>query len=156
MEKQFEIRRYEGDIVDLYEFVMISAFFKTPEAARRLLSFEVPKGTVYFVAYEEEVQAGAIGIYVDEDLEVRSLEPAQVIDLAVKPEFRRRGLAKLLMDSAEEYARSKGCDRIWLFTGGENVPAMTSYEKMGFEVCGSIPEYWGKGTTKAFLSKNLA
>jgi ribosomal protein S18 acetylase RimI-like enzyme len=63
-----------------------------------------------------------------------------VIDvLAVEPEFRRRGLGRQLVETAEATAVERGCIRAqttaWAFQG------LGFWRKMGYEVVGEMDGY---------------
>jgi ribosomal protein S18 acetylase RimI-like enzyme len=49
---------------------------------------------------------------------------------------RRRGIARLLVDRAEDYARLRGAINMWLETSSLNVPGVQAYRRLGFELCG--------------------
>jgi ribosomal protein S18 acetylase RimI-like enzyme len=49
---------------------------------------------------------------------------------------RKQGIARLLVDQAEVYARTRGALNMWLETSSLNVPAVRSYRRLGFELCG--------------------
>lgn len=51
----------------------------------------------------------------------------------VKPEFRGRGINKLILDELIAWARSKGISEIRLDVYGQNEAAVKAYEKAGFE-----------------------
>jgi ribosomal protein S18 acetylase RimI-like enzyme len=52
--------------------------------------------------------------------------------LAVAPNWRRRGIARRLLDEAHEQARTAGLDRLALDTGLQNADARRLYEAYGF------------------------
>ena len=54
-------------------------------------------------------------------------------DLCVDPDFRRMGIARMLMDKTKEYAKSKNCARLMLNVWEFNQSAIEFYEKYGFE-----------------------
>jgi ribosomal protein S18 acetylase RimI-like enzyme len=54
-------------------------------------------------------------------------------DLFVIPEFRRRGVGTLLLQSAMETARAAGVDRLELTTAIANVSAQRLYESLGWQ-----------------------
>ncbi len=56
-----------------------------------------------------------------------------IANVAVHPDFRRRGIGKLLTEQGIAYARAKGMPEVWLHVREENVPAITLYENLGFE-----------------------
>jgi ribosomal protein S18 acetylase RimI-like enzyme len=53
-------------------------------------------------------------------------------DLYVEELYRRRGIANLLMNVAEEYAKKSGAIRVSLATQISNVTAQTLYEKRNY------------------------
>lgn len=57
---------------------------------------------------------------------------AEITELFVAEEFRRRGVASRLMAFLEEYYREQGIYAFQLFTGGDNHRAQALYEKLGF------------------------
>ncbi len=71
-------------------------------------------------------------------------------DLFVRPDARRRGLARALVRVAIERARERGCRRIELDTNEDNHGALGLYESLGFSA-------WSKGTSRSlFLGLRLA
>ncbi len=54
-------------------------------------------------------------------------------NVSVLPEYRRRGIARALVEASVEYARERGAARIMLDVVDGNVPAMRLYETLGFE-----------------------
>ncbi|MGH3085748.1 MAG: GNAT family N-acetyltransferase [Rubrobacteraceae bacterium] len=57
---------------------------------------------------------------------------AYIERLVVAPGFRRRGMARSLLDAAEEFAVEMGKMTIGLHVSGNNLPAMKLYEDEGF------------------------
>jgi ribosomal protein S18 acetylase RimI-like enzyme len=54
--------------------------------------------------------------------------------LAVAPEWRRRGVARRLLEEASRRAAGAGLDGVALDTGLENAPARALYEAAGFRL----------------------
>jgi GNAT superfamily N-acetyltransferase len=54
-------------------------------------------------------------------------------NVAVLPEYRRRGIARQLVQACMDYARERGATRIGLDVVAGNMPAYTLYEKLGYE-----------------------
>ncbi|MEW6583435.1 MAG: GNAT family N-acetyltransferase [Actinomycetota bacterium] len=61
-------------------------------------------------------------------------DEAWVEELAVAPEARRRGVARLLLDRCEREARELGRRRLTLWVTGENTGAIALYRSSGFAV----------------------
>jgi ribosomal protein S18 acetylase RimI-like enzyme len=53
-------------------------------------------------------------------------------DMAVKPEFRRRGIARKLLLEARNWAAGKGVNQLRLMAAEANTPAQKLFEKFGF------------------------
>lgn len=61
-----------------------------------------------------------------------------ISNLAVHPAFRRRGIARRLVEAGIDFARGKGARRISLEVKAENEPARALYAKMGFSQVDSL------------------
>lgn len=57
-----------------------------------------------------------------------------LMNLAVTPDYRRRGLAKVLMDDFVAEARSHGAADAWLEVAVDNEAALALYRAYGFEL----------------------
>lgn len=55
-----------------------------------------------------------------------------VLNIAVVPEWRRRGVARALLEAAQAFARAEGTHRLRLFVGAENTAAYALYRELGF------------------------
>jgi ribosomal protein S18 acetylase RimI-like enzyme len=54
-------------------------------------------------------------------------------DLAVLPQHRRKGVARALLQAAEDYARRQGCCRVTLEVLESNLQARALYRRFGFD-----------------------
>ena len=63
--------------------------------------------------------------------------------LAVHPDFRGRGLARYLMDAAEQAARERGLKALRLDTLVDNYGAQRTYERLGFTRFGPVHLTYG-------------
>ncbi len=79
----------------------------------------------YFVAEEKGEVVGYGGIW-------SIFETAELMRIAVIPEFRGRGIAKDIMTAMIERAKSRGCERMMLEVRKSNISAQELYKKFGF------------------------
>jgi GNAT superfamily N-acetyltransferase len=55
-----------------------------------------------------------------------------IANVATHPDYRRRGIGRLLTDAAMKHARNKRADEIWLHVREDNPGAIILYEELGF------------------------
>jgi len=67
---------------------------------------------------------------------------AHLMNIAVHPGRRRKGLGRLLLGRMIEFAKSKMIRVVWLEVRPSNVTARKLYEKMGFTETGRRPRYY--------------
>jgi ribosomal-protein-alanine N-acetyltransferase len=63
-------------------------------------------------------------------------------NLAVDPHWRRRGIARTLLDAALERGRVRGARRAFLEVRASNVEALALYRRHGFEAAGIRKGYY--------------
>jgi ribosomal-protein-alanine N-acetyltransferase len=68
-------------------------------------------------------------------------DEAELLLLAVSPEFRRRGIGKMLLDQFLDHARDRGVSRVHLEVREGN-PAVIMYRSAGFSLAGRRPKYY--------------
>ncbi len=96
---------------------------------------------LYAIWIEKSVRGGADAVFVGEH-EGRVagyftglLKPERMGEVglvAVAPDARGRGLARVLTARALDWFRERGCARVTVVTQGSNVPGRRLYENMGF------------------------
>ena len=59
-------------------------------------------------------------------------QQAYILDIAVKPEYHRKGIGTRLIQRAEEYAKSKGLSYIGLTVATGNKVALKLYKNLGY------------------------
>lgn len=122
-----------GELVTLFDEYRI--FYKQPsdiDAARKFLEQRLHnKESVLLAARENDNIVGFIQLYPS----FSSIAMKQIWilnDLFVKSAFRKRGIAKSLMNFAVKHAQNTGGVRIILSTQVSNLPAQTLYESLGY------------------------
>ena len=149
------IELYTGDYADLMDLLQMSTGLDSLDGVRHLLAIEMTRGTRYYVARMAAETVGLIGVWFDPTGQVTELEPPQIIDMAVKPAFRRQGVARALMDKAVGEVRAAGFKRLWLYTDGDSVDLFTFYRKLGYRLAAVVPDWFGDGSAKAIFRLDL-
>ena len=82
-------------------------------------------------------------------------EEAQILDIAVVPEQRGRGIAQLLMDHAVAVAREKEAELLALEVRASNRAAIALYGRCGFVRTGIRLNYYEGRDDAVLMAKNL-
>jgi ribosomal protein S18 acetylase RimI-like enzyme len=90
-----------------------------------LVAAEEPDGILGTVTLE-------LSSRIDDDFEPLAPDRAHVRMLAVRPDVRRRGVARALMEACAERARAAGKTRLTLHTTERMVAAQAMYQRLGF------------------------
>ena len=155
MPEEPRIGRYAGDPEELLGLLQTSMGLQSFEGVRRSISVERARGTIYLAAELDGRAVGVIGFFLDATGETTDLEPPQIMDMAVEPEYRRRAVARALMNAAVEEVRESGHDRLWLYTDANSPPLPAFYNRLGFRPVSIVPDWFGDGTAKAILPRDL-
>lgn len=81
----------------------------------------------------------------------RFAEEAEVLNLAVRPEERKKGIGGSLLQAAVEELRKVGVARVYLEVREGNVEARSFYQSHGFRVTGVRPNYYREPNEAAVL-----
>lgn len=76
---------------------------------------------------------------------------ADILNITVRPEARRQGIATQLLGKIGELAEPRGVTVIHLEVRESNTPARTLYEKLGFTVDGIRKNYYERPRENAVL-----
>jgi GNAT superfamily N-acetyltransferase len=121
-----------------------------PPAACYGLSAEqlIKEDVAFFIAYVDGAPAGCCGIKFERN------EHAELKRMYVRPAFRGRGLAKLMLQHLEEHAIGNGITLIRLETGMYQTEAIALYEKAGYRRIPPFGRYSEDGFS-VFFEKRL-
>jgi ribosomal protein S18 acetylase RimI-like enzyme len=125
-------RSIKVDVPNLPEFTTVS--FTQPSG---LLVATMPEGIVGYILVKE------MGV-------PRS---AWVDGLAVREEFRRKGIGSALLMAGEDWARNRHLMRVVLEMQSKNVPAIHMAMGLGFEFCGYHDQYFANRDIALFFGK---
>ena len=73
--------------------------------------------------------------------------------MAVREDHRRQGLGTLMLEAAEREARRRGCK--YGFTDTMDYQAPEFYQRNGYKVAGTIPDWDSHDHTKFYFTKQL-
>ena len=91
--------------------------------------------SVWLVALEGEQVVGYVGSQT-------VIDESDMMNLAVHPDFRRRGIAEALVADLEAALRQRGSRALTLEVRDSNAPAIALYEKLGFAQVGLRKNYY--------------
>ena len=80
-------------------------------------------------------------------------DEAELYNIAVAHEFRRRGIGEKLLKSVLEDGRSRGVAAVFLEVRDSNSGARAMYGKFGFEVCGRRRNYYDGPVEDAIIMR---
>ena len=111
----------------------------------------VPKTRYFLVATDEQDQiVGYAAVLV-----VAPGVEADVLTVAVRPDFTRQGIASRFMKELEKWSFSKQAPAMMLEVGVANVSAIALYEKLGYQNISTRKGYYGPGLDALVMRKEL-
>ena len=84
-------------------------------------------------------------------IDTQILPESELFNIAVAPEYRGKGLSKMLMDSVLEDAQKRGAETVLLEVRASNTAAIGLYEKYGFQRNGVRKGYYSHPKEDAIL-----
>ena len=109
--------------------------FKTPWSKEMILSeMREPISSFYLAVYQEK----AIGYYGF----LHILDELHILNIAVDPDFRHRGVGRRLMTHLVATARAMKIRAVTLEVRESNLSAIRLYEHAGFALAGVRPHYY--------------
>ena len=89
----------------------------------------------WLVAMEGETLVGYVGSQT-------VMDESDMMNIAVHPDHRRKGIAEALVAGLEEQLRQRGSKALTLEVRDSNAPAIALYEKLGFAQVGLRKNYY--------------
>jgi ribosomal protein S18 acetylase RimI-like enzyme len=120
-----------------------------------LISVERARDIRYDTASLSGCTVGVIGVFFDPMGETTELELSQITNMALVPEYRRRGVARAQIDAPVGGVRSSGHDRLGRYTDGNSLLLPSFYNRLGFGPIAIVPDWGGDGTAKVMLRRDL-
>lgn len=118
--------------------------FSVPWTRQGFLDALKRTDTCYLVAKEQGEICGYCGFY-------QSFEEADIVNVAVSPKYRQRGIGRKLLEQLLLAGRQKGVQRFLLEVRVSNAPAIALYTSMGFVLDGTRKDFYDKPKEDAYL-----
>lgn len=128
------------------------------EIDKEAFSSRNPVYDVYiYVTYGSDLLVADIGGKVVGYIAVMDIdrETSKIVSLAVKKEFRKRGIGTKLLSTAIKRCKERGKKKILLEVRVSNYIAQRLYKKMGFEIVDMIPNYYQDGEDAYLMALDL-
>ena len=142
MNYNIEVIRSEADAEQLAEIEQ--ECFAHPLEEKQIRSLLTDGRTVFLAAREGERLTGSVWVQT-------VLDEGYIGNVAVRPAFRRRGIADALLHALERIGRERGLSFLTLEVRAGNAPAIALYEKNGYVPAGRRPGYYDHPKEDAIL-----
>ena len=104
--------------------------------------------SLWLVALDDATVAGYIGS--------QSVQgEADMMNVAVHPDYRRKGIARQLVTELVAALAKKGVHSLALEVRASNAPAIALYEQLGFQQVGRRPNYYRNPKEDALILKKV-
>ena len=122
--------------------------FSDPWSEKSIASELNNKLALWLVAEEDGRVAGYIGSQTVPD-------ESDMMNVAVHPDFRRRGIAETLVNALCDVLKEQGSVSLTLEVRASNDPAKALYEKLGFALAGRRPNYYRNPKEDALILRKM-
>jgi ribosomal-protein-alanine N-acetyltransferase len=133
MEIQFE-KLQEKHLIEVLEIEKLS--FKDPWTREFFRSETLSDISKFFVALAGMKVAVYGGFW-------KALDEADIVNLAVSPEFRNKGVGRKILEQLLRAAKDEGVKTVYLEVRAENPYAQRLYASCGFRSVGRRKKYYG-------------
>jgi ribosomal protein S18 acetylase RimI-like enzyme len=97
----------------------------------------------------DEMSAFAIGVIEDDGC-------GHITTLGVAPEYRRRGLARLMLHEIERSFLTRNVTTVRLEVRADNLAAQRLYEQLGYAIVKRLERYYSSGHDAYLMVKSLS
>ena len=122
--------------------------FADPWSEKSIASELTNPLSYWLVAVEVDTVAGYIGSQ-------SVMGESDMMNVAVAPEHRRRGVGEALVSALAEVLKEQGNESLALEVRASNMPAIALYEKLGFAQVGRRPGYYRNPREDALILKKM-
>ena len=126
------------------------------ELTKKKKELENPHSEFYFAYFNNEL-AGYLKININDAQSEKMGENALEVErIYIKKSFKRRGIGRHLIETAEQLAKKYQKNLMWLGVWEYNPKAIAFYETLGFKVIGAHSFFMGEEEqTDLIMSKQL-
>ncbi len=144
----FTIERMTRDDVSQVEAIE-KEIFSVPWSKKSFIDACETKENVYIVCKDNEKVLGYCGMWT-------VLGEGNITNMAVAKEYRRQGIAQLLMSEMERISiQENGVDVFFLEVRQSNESAKKLYEKMGYKPIGTRKRFYEKPVEDAIVMSKM-
>jgi ribosomal-protein-alanine N-acetyltransferase len=80
---------------------------------------------------------------------------AEIVSLAIKPDFRQKGIGTMLTNFLISHFKKRGVKEIFLEVRTANETAISFYKNLGFKILKTLKNYYHNGDDAFLMSKDL-
>ncbi|MEM4245915.1 MAG: ribosomal protein S18-alanine N-acetyltransferase [Candidatus Bathyarchaeia archaeon] len=153
--EEFLIRPFKAEDLEAV-YLIEKASFKDAWPKQSFLPTGKAEGQIFLVASHKGKVTGYVIAEILKPLRSYPLRGkiARLLNLAVDPHLRRRGLGSMLLKNVEDELKVRDVEEVALEVRGSNRGAVSFYLRHGFQKAGVIPYYYGDEDALA-MTKNL-
>lgn len=131
---------------DLEEVLRIERLSFTIPWSKRAFLYELLENqrALYLVAWEAKQIRGYIGMWI-------VLDEGHITNLAVHPDYRRRGIGRVLLETLMMESAKRGIQRLTLEVRRSNLGAQALYHGLGFKEAGIRHRYYQDNREDALI-----
>jgi [ribosomal protein S18]-alanine N-acetyltransferase len=96
------------------------------------------------------------GFAISQEFVIQKSRGGHLVTIYVAPDFRRRGIGRLLMERIETRLRAAGANWLRLEVAVNNSAASEFYSGLGFAAIGRIPNYYHDSVDAIVMEKTLS
>ena len=133
-----------GDVSAIAELEKLC--FSDPWSETSIASEVDNRLSYWLVAEVDGIVAGYVGSQT-------VLDAADMMNLAVSPDYRRRGIGQALVNALVEHLQQNKVIALLLEVRVSNAPAIALYESLGFEQVGRRPKYYHNPREDALIMR---
>lgn len=133
-----------GDVSAIAELEKLC--FSDPWSENSIASEVDNRLSYWLVAEVDGIVAGYVGSQT-------VLDAADMMNLAVSPDHRRKGIGQALVNALVEHLRQNKVIALLLEVRVSNTPAIALYESLGFEQVGRRPKYYHNPREDALIMR---